>query len=137
MNSNLWRYIDVYLLKFLFSLSLLIYYLSVTEMYSSLKSSVRPACIHKPNCHCSHPVASFTFCFFLSQVKFSHISLMMLFIVWSTVVCPGLMFQDQSDIEVLYQCWVTSQIEGRVPFPHWAALCHTDPKDHHLSQKFH
>ena len=36
----------------------------------------------------------------------------------------------------LYQCWVTSQIEDRVPFTHWAVLCHTDPKDHHLSQNF-
>ena len=81
-------YIHVYLLKFLFSLSLLLYYLSLPEIYSSLKSSVRHACIHKPNCRCSHPVASFTFCFFLSQVKFSHISLMLLFIVWSTSGMP-------------------------------------------------
>lgn len=88
VSSYLQRYIDVDFLKFLFSLHLWLYYLSFTEMYSTLKSFTRPACIHKLYWYCSHQAASSTFCFFLSQVKCSHISLMRALIVWSISGLP-------------------------------------------------
>lgn len=81
VSSNQWSYMGL-IFTFIFS------HMSLHLMKHNHNFFMQTTGIHKPDCQCSHQVASSTFYFSLSQVKFPHISLIPVFTVWSTSGVP-------------------------------------------------